>query len=148
MESWLDPALGFDYVNGAAQIYGDGAHPIGWVSCGDVAEIAVRALDNPAARNRFLDVAGPENLSPREVVRTFEDVSGRRFTVEQVPESVLDAEYKNAKNPLERSIAALKLEYAHGCAMDMTDTLRRIPVELTSVREYARRVASPKTAAV
>ena len=148
MESWLDPALGFNYVDGAAHIFGDGNRPIGWVSCRDVAEISVRALESAAARNRFLEVAGPENLSPREVVRTFEDVSGRRYTIEQVPEDVLDAEYKNARNPLERSIAALKLEYAHGCAMDMTDTLRRIPIELTSVRDYARRVAAPRTATV
>ena len=148
METWLDPSLGFDYVNGSAHIFGDGTRPIGWVSCGDVAEFAVRALETPAARNRFLDVAGPDNLSPRDVVRAFEDVSGMPFTIEHVPENVLEAEYKSAKNPLERSIAALKLEYAHGCAMDMTETLRRIPVELTPIRDYARRVAEPKTLAV
>jgi uncharacterized protein YbjT (DUF2867 family) len=148
MESWLDPALGFDYVNGAVKIFGEGQHPIGWVSCGDVAEIAVRALDTPAARNRYLDVAGPENISPREAVRIFEDVSERRFTIEETPESALDAEYKNARNPLERSIAALKLEYAHGCPMDVTDTLRRVPMQLTSVADYARRVAAPQTATV
>jgi uncharacterized protein YbjT (DUF2867 family) len=148
MECWLDPMLGFDYQNGKVSIYGDGRQPIAWVSCGDVAEIAIRALDTEAARNRILDVGGPENLSPREAVRIFEDVAGASFAVESVPESVLEAEYKAASNPAERSIAALKLEYAHGCAMDSTETLRLIPVQLTSVRDYARNVAAPKTAAV
>jgi uncharacterized protein YbjT (DUF2867 family) len=148
MECWLDPMLGFDYANGHVQMFGDGANPIGWVSCCDVAEIAVASLTAPAARNRFLDVAGPENISPREVVRLFENVSERPFVVEQVPEGELDAEYKNAKTPLERSIAALKLEYAHGCSMDMADTLRRVPVELTAVRDYAQRVAAARTATV
>jgi uncharacterized protein YbjT (DUF2867 family) len=148
MESWLDPALGFDYVNGRVAMYGDGRQPIAWVSCADVAELAVRALDSEAARNRFLDAGGPENLSPRDVVRIFEEVCDRPFDVEQVPESALDAEYKAAPTPLARSIAALKLEYAHGCAMDSSDTLRRIPIQLTSVRDYANRVAALKSAAV
>ena len=47
-----------------------------------------------------------------------------------------------------QAIAALKLEYAHGCSMDMADTLQRVPVELTSVRDYAQRVAAARTATV
>jgi hypothetical protein len=32
--------------------------------------------------------------------------------------------------------------------MDMADTLRRVPVELTAVRDYAQRVAAARTATV
>src|SRR5580658_1112000 len=39
MEVWLSPALGFDYANTAARIYGPGTGPLSWVSFSDVAEI-------------------------------------------------------------------------------------------------------------
>ncbi len=32
MEVWLSPALGFDYANAAARIYGSGVSPISWVT--------------------------------------------------------------------------------------------------------------------
>jgi hypothetical protein len=38
------------------------------------------------------------------------------------------------------SFAGLMIAYAHGDAIDMRPTLERVPVELTSVRDYARRV--------
>jgi uncharacterized protein YbjT (DUF2867 family) len=140
MEVWLSPAIGFDYPNARARVYGRGDRPLAWVSLHDVANFAVQALDTEALRNRMVPVGGPENVAPLEVVRTFEEVMGRPFAVEHVPADVLEAERRSAADPLSESFAALMLEYAHGVPMDMTETLALMPRTLTSVRDYAQTV--------
>ncbi len=77
MEVWLSPALGFDPQNGRATIYGTGDRPVGFVSYKDVAQVAVRSLAAEAPKNRTISIAGPANLSPIDVVSTFERSSGR-----------------------------------------------------------------------
>lgn len=140
MEMWLGPALGFDYPNAKATIYGSGENGISWVSLVDVAQFAVAALDNPAARNAVIEVGGPEALSPIEVVQTFEEVSGRSFEVQHVPEEALRDQREQATDSLSQSFAGLMLQYAQGDAIDMSQTLQRFPITLTSVRDYAKRV--------
>ena len=54
MEVWLSPALGFDYPNAKATIYGEGKKKISWIAIKDVASFAVAALDNPAAKNTII----------------------------------------------------------------------------------------------
>jgi len=137
MEVWLSPALGFDYANGRATVYGSGEQPLAWVSYRDVAGFAVDALGNDAARNRMLLAGGPENLTPLRVVSIFEDVTGRPFTVEHVPQGALEKQYAEAKDPMSRTFAALMLGYAHGCPMDMRETLDSMPRPLTTIRDYA-----------
>jgi NADH dehydrogenase len=137
MEVWLSPALGFDYGNGTATIYGSGERPLAWVSYRDVAGFAVDSLENAGARNRKLLVGGPENLTPHDVVRIFEDTAGRSFGLKYVPEDALCRQYAEAADPLNKSFAALMLEYAHGCPMDVSETLSILPRKLTTVRDYA-----------
>lgn len=137
MEVWLSPALGFDYANGSARVYGDGTRPMAPISYHDVAGFAVDSVANENARNKMLPVGGPENLTPLQVIRTFEEISGKPFTVEHVPESVLLEQYNAANDPLAKSFAALMLEYAQGCPMEMEETLRIMPRQLKTVREYA-----------
>lgn len=140
MEVWLSPAVGFDAANAKAQIYGTGQNPISWISFQDVARFAAESLDNPAARNAVLELGGPEALTPQEVVRIFEAVSGKPFEVQYVPEEVLKEQQKGATDPMQQSFAGLMRCYAQGAAIDMQETLSAFPVQLTSVREYARRV--------
>ena len=139
MEVWLSPALGFDYPNGRATIYGSGERPLAWVSYLDVAGFALDALESESARNTALLVGGPENLTPNEVVRIFEAAAGRTFELTHVPEPALESQYAGASDPLQKSFAALMLECARGSPMDMSETLRLLPRTLTSVRDYALR---------
>jgi uncharacterized protein YbjT (DUF2867 family) len=140
VEVWLSPALGFDYINGRARIYGDGSKPVSWVSYRDVAEFCIAAVIRSLGNRSVLQVGGPEALTPLEVVRIFEQVSGRNFEVETVPEAKLREQLASANNSLERSFAGLMLQYAHGDAIDMRGLLKAFPMGLTSVREYARAV--------
>src|SRR3954470_17211793 len=140
MEVWLGPHLGFDAANATARIYGSGENPISFIALRDVAEFAVRALESPAAENAVIELGGPEALSPHQVIRVFEEVGGRPFTVEYVAESALEPAHAAATDSLQRAFAALSLGYARGDAIPMGETLREFPVALRSLREYARDV--------
>lgn len=136
MEVWLSPALGFDFAQGKATIYGDGHNKLSWVSYRDVARIAAACLDVPEARGRVLEVGGPEALSPREVVRVFEAAGAAEISEEYVPEPELEKRLSAAQDPLEASFAGLMLQYAGGDPIDMTETLKLVPGPLTSLRDY------------
>jgi uncharacterized protein YbjT (DUF2867 family) len=140
MEVWLSPALGFDYSNAAARIYGPGTSPISWVSFHDVAEICTVALRHPAASRKTIEFGGPEGLSPLEVVARFERICGRPFRLEHVPESVLRSQFEGATDSLQKSFAALMLGYLYGDAMNMAPVIDTFGIKLTSVTEYAQNV--------
>jgi uncharacterized protein YbjT (DUF2867 family) len=140
MEVWLSPALGFDYANAAARIYGPGTSPISWVSFRDVAEMAAVAVRHPAAARKTIEFGGPEALSPLEVVARFERIGGKPFQLEHVSEEALLAQFEWATDPLQKSFAALMLGYSHGDAMNMAPVVDRFGIKLSSVDEYARGV--------
>lgn len=137
MEVWLSPAVGFDPVNASAVVYGDGTNPISFISSGDVAEFAVRSLSNPAARNAIIEMGGPEPITPLEVVRLFEEVGGRPFTVSHVPVETLVAQQEAATDDMGRSFAGLMRCVAQGDAIPMEETARTFDIALTSVRTFA-----------
>jgi uncharacterized protein YbjT (DUF2867 family) len=139
-EVWLGPAVGFDFPNAKAQIYGAGQNKISWIALGDVAQFAIEALENPAARNATLELGGPAALSPLEAVHIFEQVGGRPFELQHVPEEALEAQYAAATDPFQKSFAALMLGVAQGDPIEMDATLQAFPLQLTSVEEYAQRV--------
>jgi NADH dehydrogenase len=142
MEVWLSPAVGFDYANRKATIYGEGENPASWISFRDVASFAVAALDNPAARNATLELGGPEGVSPLEVIRTFERVGGKPWEYVKVPLEALRTQMDAAVDPLQRSFAALMYCYGLTKPIDMTATLRAFPMTLTRVEDYARQVTA------
>jgi uncharacterized protein YbjT (DUF2867 family) len=140
METWLSPAVGFDYPNAKAQIYGSGENPLSWISLRDVALFAVESLENPVARNVTLELGGPEALNPLQVIKIFEKAGGRSFEVEHIPVQVLEEQQRTAEDPMAQSFAGLMRCYARGDAIDMLPLRQAFPIELTSVTMYAERV--------
>ena len=140
MEVWLSPALGFDYGNAAARIYGPGTSPISWVSYPNVAEICAVALRHPAAERKTIEFGGPEALSPLEVVARFERIGGRPFRLEHVPEPLLRSQFDGATDSMQKSFAGLMLGYLRGDAMNMASVVDTFGIKLTNVDEYARTV--------
>jgi uncharacterized protein YbjT (DUF2867 family) len=143
MEVWLSPALGFDCIHGKARIYGSGSKPISWVSYRDVAEFCIAPVLRSVGSRSVLEVGGPEALTPLEVVKIFEEESGRHLEVETIPEAKLREQLDSATDSSEKSFAGITLKYAHGETIDMRGLLESIPVRLTSVREYAKTVLEP-----
>jgi uncharacterized protein YbjT (DUF2867 family) len=147
MEVWLSPALGFDYGNATARIYGSGMNPISWVSFQDVAEMCALGLRHREAEQKVIEFGGPEALSPLEVVARFERIGGRKFQLEHVPEAALAAQYNESPDPLQKSFAGLMLGYARGDAMNMAPVVDTFGIQLSSVNDYAQRVLSKAASA-
>jgi uncharacterized protein YbjT (DUF2867 family) len=145
MEIWLSPALGFDYPNAKATVYGKGNNKFSWIAIKDVASFAVAALENPAAKNRIIELGGPEALSPLQVVNIFEATQGKKFELQFVPEEALRAQKEGAQDPMSETFATLLLGFAEGSnEIDMRNTLDVFPMQLTSVNEYAKGVYALK----
>jgi uncharacterized protein YbjT (DUF2867 family) len=140
MEAWLGPFLGFDIANARAQIFGSGQNKTSFISLGDVARFAVEAVDNPAAQNSVLPIGGPEDLSHLEVVQVCEELGGRKFEVQFVPEEALQAQKAAAEDSLGQTFAALMLVIAKGNIVETAPILKTFPIKLTTVRSYATRV--------
>ena len=135
MDFWLSPLVGFDYENARVTAYGSGTAAISWVSLGDVGELAVRSLTDPAAANSVIEFGGPEPLSPLDVVQLFEQATGRQFEVQLVPVEAIEAQRRAATSSLEEAFAALMLAYARGDVHDNAG-LRPFDLTLRSVRQY------------
>jgi len=140
MEVWLSPAVGFDVANAKTQIYGSGEKPVSWISFLDVAKFAVLCLDNKTAFNATLELGGPEAISQLEMVKIFEDATGRDFELQFVPEEALAEQQKASTDPMQQSFTGLMRWYAQGDPINMVETLKAIPIELTTVQDYAQHV--------
>jgi uncharacterized protein YbjT (DUF2867 family) len=145
MQVWLTPMLGFDYANAKARIYGSGENGISWISVFDVAEFCVASLENPAAQRAVIEVGGPQALSLLGAVRIFEQESGRKFELEHIPVQSIEAQMGAATNSLEKSLAALMLGASRGDVIDMRPVLERFPIQLASLRDYAKQVLEVKS---
>jgi len=138
MEVWLSPLLGFDYPNAKVSIYGEGKNKVSWIAIKDVASCAVASLDNPAAKNRIIELGGPDALSPLEVVNIFEAAKGIKFELQFVPEEAIKAQRDGAQDPLSESFAALTLGVVNGSEVDIKNMFDVFPIQLTSVTDYAK----------
>jgi uncharacterized protein YbjT (DUF2867 family) len=113
-EGWCSPALGFDAAGGTARIFGDGEGTNSWISLFDVAKAAVASIDNPATKQRVLQVGGPDPLSQNEIVRRFHAAGGRALTLETIPAEALRGQLATSTDDMERTFAALMLITAVG----------------------------------
>jgi uncharacterized protein YbjT (DUF2867 family) len=145
LEIWLGPMLFADPVAGTAKVYGKGTDKFRYVAVADVAELAVQALSRPAARNATIPFGGPEEISQRDAVRIFEEAYGRKFNVIEVPEAVLEAQWRSAENPFDKTFAGLMLGAARGFDTGIQPPFDKFPMHMTTPREYARRMASATT---
>jgi uncharacterized protein YbjT (DUF2867 family) len=140
IEAWLSPAIGFDFPNAKATIYGEGKNKVSWIAITDVAQFTVAAVDSPAAKNKTIEIGGPEALSPLEVVSIFEKTGGKKFELQHVPFEALQGQYNAAQDDMSKSFASLMLFYANGQEINMKELLKVFPVKLNSVKDYAQRM--------
>ena len=147
MEIWLGPAMGFDYAHTKAVIYGEGKNKISWIAIKDVARFAVASIDNPAVQNAVIQLGGPDDLSVLDAVGIFEQESGQTFELQNIPDEELRAQMA-APDSLGKTFSGLMIGLNEVGTIDMKETLRNFPIQLTSLREYARQslsmASSPK----
>lgn len=124
IEIWLSPMMGWDVADGHVRMPGDGEGRLNWTSIGDVAHVAVAALDEERATNATIEF-GAEHASWNEMRLQAEKATGRELEAEHVPVDTLQEQYENAPDPHARTFAALGLAGAYGDPSDKSAELRR-----------------------
>lgn len=140
MEIWLGPQLFGDLSTGQVKVYGSGNGRIPYVSSADVAQVAATAALTPSARNKTITFGGPDAPTQHDVVKVFEKAVGRPLTATEVPEQALEAQWKAAENPFEKTFSGLML----GVSRLDQDTVsnEHLPSRRTTVQEFARKRAT------
>jgi len=141
MEVWLSKTLGWDIAAGKATIFGAGTAPMSWISVGDVAEHAVRSLDDPRLANRAVPLGGPQDLSPKAVVEIFEQASGRKFSAKHVPRAVLQLMSPVVGLFNEGAASGMSMGAQSAGGGDVIDSplQRELALPLVSLKEFAAR---------
>jgi uncharacterized protein YbjT (DUF2867 family) len=67
------------------RVIGPGDWPRNFIAAADVAQVAMRALREPSLRGRTIDIGSPEHHSTLDVVRLYEQTSGRTARVSHLP---------------------------------------------------------------
>ena len=77
MDIWAMTVVGMPVLKGQpVTLIEPGSHRHSLIAMEDVAGYAVAAVDNPAARNAYLSIGGPQALSWKDIVATFERSMG------------------------------------------------------------------------
>lgn len=137
MEAWLGPMLFGDPSTGQVKIFGEGEGRIPYISAADVAEIAVRSVTAPSARNATITFGGPEGVTQKQAVALFEEAEGKPMTVTAVPEEALEAKWQAAENPFEKTFAGLMLGVArlNQEAAPLDESMR---FQMATVRDFVK----------
>jgi uncharacterized protein YbjT (DUF2867 family) len=112
MEVWLGPMLFGDPAAGPVKVYGQGDGRVPYISMFDVAEVTVRSVFAPSAKNATIEFSGPQGISQRGVVKEFETALSKPVEVAAVPVEALESKWESATNPFEKTFAGLMLGIA------------------------------------
>jgi uncharacterized protein YbjT (DUF2867 family) len=143
MEIYAWELIGKQVAGGKrVMLLGPGTNPRNYIAADDVANAVVLALRIPELRGKILDVGGPDNISPREVVSVFERVTGKKAKVSSMPLPVVRAAAGTITR-IHPGIARIMKASVWGETSDMTfdaSLMRtRLPIGLTSVEDFARK---------
>jgi len=129
-------------VGGPAQagrpvtLVGEGRRRHSFVAARDVAAFAVATVGHPAALNRHIVVAGPEPVSLREVVSTYERVLSRSIPVRTIAPGELLPDLPPVPGLTEVVSGMLAALETFDSAIDMAETARIFDVRLTTLEEF------------
>jgi uncharacterized protein YbjT (DUF2867 family) len=141
MEFWPAMVVGMPALQGRPVVLvGEGRRRHSFVSNRDVAAFAVAAVDHPAARNQHVAIGGPEPLTWREVVETYERVLGKPVPVEFV---AMGEPVPGLPDPMPEMLAGME---TYDSIVEMEETSRTFDVELTTLETFVREQVSSQTA--
>ena len=133
MEVWPALVVGVPALQGqTVTLVGEGRRRHSFVSNRDVAAFAVAAVDHPAALNRHLAIGGPEALTWREVVATYERVLERSIPVEFVAPG---EPVPGLPDPMPEMLAGME---TYDSVVEMEETSRTFGVPLTTLETFVR----------
>ena len=136
MEVWLGPHLGVDIAGGKARVYGTGTAKGNYVSLRDVAAFAVAAAVREDPGKHIVEIGGPDALSQLDAIAQLEQLASKTVAREHLPREAIEAQYRAASDPLQKTFAALMLAYADGDPIpDAVANAKTYGVRLTPLRE-------------
>jgi uncharacterized protein YbjT (DUF2867 family) len=133
MEIWAAVVVGMPALQGRpVTLVGEGRRRHSFISNRDVAAFATAAaVDHSAARNRYLAIGGPEPLTWRDVVATYEHVLGRSIPVE----FVAMGEPVPLPDPMPWILAGME---TYDSAIEMDEIAHTFDVPLTRLETFVR----------
>ena len=137
MEVMVGGVVGMPAMMGQpVTIVGGGHRKHSFISAGDVAAFILAAIGKPAAINQKLLLGGPEPLSFRDAVAIYERVLGHRIPVHSVAPGEPVPGLPEMIAPV---LAGLD---TYDSPIDMTETAGTFGIQLTPLKEVARRAAT------
>jgi uncharacterized protein YbjT (DUF2867 family) len=133
MDTWVPAVVGGPALAGEpVAIVGEGLRRHSFVAARDVAAYAVAALEQPEAVGRELLIGGPQPLSWRDVIMTFEDTLGRRVPTRSVP---LGTSVPGLPDAVSGLLTALE---TYDSPLDMTEPSRTFGVPPSTLGDFVR----------
>lgn len=133
MEVWIHMLIGMPVAAGQpVTVIGSGERVHSFISMDDVAAFAVAAVDNPRVMNRRFEIGGPEALSLRDAVRTYETILDREIPIHDIA----PGEPAPGMHPNVAQVAASFDAFDSRIAMEEVGQL--FGVQLTPLEEVAR----------
>ena len=141
MEVWPAMVVGMPALQDRpVTLVGEGRRRHSFISNRDVAAFAVATVDHPAARNQYLAIGGPEPLSWRDVVATYERVLGRSITVEYV---AAGEPVPGLPDPMPALLAGME---TYDSVVEMEETSSTFDVQLRPLETFVREQVGSQTA--
>lgn len=149
LTNWARPFI----VNEGRFVY---AHkpttPANWISLDDVARIMIHSLDRPDMEGAWMNIGGPERLQPPQLATALSDVLGRKVTYDACTPHEFGRHLVNAygdemdKEERETMAEGIGQFYEYNInaptrpfEVDEAEMKRRVPVELETFAEWAKR---------
>lgn len=117
--------------------------PLGWIATDDVGALIVAALERPELANQRIPVSGVQNLTGPELAAQFTEGLGREISYYAMPLEEFGAALDVAFGPGAGAggIQGYKFQRENTDKLimwvDMNPVLEKLPVEMTSVSEWA-----------
>jgi NADH dehydrogenase len=133
MDFWVATVVGMPVLSGQpVTLVGEGRRRHSLVAARDVVAFATAAVGNPAAANHTIPIGGPEPVSWRDVVATFERVLGRTIPIQFVAPGEPVPGAPPAVLPL---LIGLDM---YDSPVEMEETARTFGVTLTPLEQFVR----------
>ncbi len=129
-------------------LVGEGRRRHGFVAARDVAAFAVAAIGHPAALDRRVIVGGPEAVSLRDVVSTYERALGHPIPVRTIAPGELLPNLPPVPGLTESISGLVAALETFDSPIDMVETARAFGVRLTPLEEFVQREAASAPASV
>jgi len=134
MEGWIGMIVGMPLQTGQpVTLVGEGRRRHAFVSIEDVAAFAIAVIDNPAALNQYVPIAGPVAVSWNEIVESCGRVLGRDLPVNRIaPGESLPG--------LPEQVSELMAAFeTYDSDIDVSEVARSYGVTLTPFDSFVRR---------